>query len=71
VGVSRVSELPGALVDALVVLKSGDISHVIESELGYHLIKRLDVPTDSPYSAGEIVIMHRELAGSLPFSNSP
>ena len=60
-GVRRALSVPSTIVDALGVLKEGQVSHVIETEFGYYVVQRLKVPPDQTYSSDEIVIQHRDL----------
>jgi hypothetical protein len=58
-GVLRPAFVTSTVVDALRVLHDGEISHVIESDFGYHVVQRLKVRPDETFSADEIVVQHR------------
>jgi hypothetical protein len=51
------------LVDAFAALRVGEISHVVETDQGFHIVQRRAVPKDLPVSLSHIVIKHREANG--------
>jgi hypothetical protein len=48
--------LPAAMVDAIGNLRVGQVSRVIETSLGYHIVKRLAVEPEQKVSGREIVV---------------
>jgi hypothetical protein len=64
-GTINATSLPMTVLDAFSVLKVGQISHVIESEFGFHIVQRLAVPTEQHVAARRILIQYRELPASL------
>jgi len=50
--------LPNALVDALGNLEVGAASRVVESRLGYHIVKRFAVEPNETFDASQIVIAY-------------
>jgi parvulin-like peptidyl-prolyl isomerase len=55
-GVVSPPELPDAIADALYSIDEGQISHIVESEAGFNIVKRLALPPDDAVSASEIFI---------------
>lgn len=55
--------LPGPLVDALGNVAVGEISRVVETSLGFHLVRRQRVPPEQSVAAEEIVLGYD---GALP-----
>ena len=64
-GVVAATNLPPSLVDALAALKDNQISRVVESEQGFHIVKRLPVPALQRVEGRRIVISHRDVATML------
>lgn len=62
-GVRRAVSLPGAMVDALSEVKPGEVSRVVESDAGFHILMRHDVPKNELLSAREIIIKGGEATG--------
>lgn len=51
------------LADALGHIEPGEISRVVESEVGFHILERLAPPQDQPLSFAHIVIKHAQANG--------
>ncbi len=60
-GVFRALSVPPSFIDALGNISEGEVSRVVESELGYHIIKRLPVPKEQSISGAQILIDYRGL----------
>lgn len=58
VEVIAASILPGPTVDALGNLREGEVSSVIDTSLGYQVVRRLSVRADQRVSGSQILIMH-------------
>ena len=58
-GCLRASSLPETFIDALATLRTGEISRVVVSSLGYHLIRRLEVPRNEALGGREILVTYR------------
>lgn len=54
----RASQLPSAFLDALAVLKPGEVSEVIHSSLGYHIVRREPRPPAQPLAGQRIVVQY-------------
>jgi peptidyl-prolyl cis-trans isomerase NIMA-interacting 1 len=63
IGTFPAGRLPPELVDALGHLRPSEISHVVESSAGFHLIRRLAAPPATPLSFAHIVIKHDAAMG--------
>jgi hypothetical protein len=61
-GIARASTISAPIIDALAALKYDGISHVIEDEDGFHVIKRLKVAENAAVAADELVVLHDELS---------
>jgi parvulin-like peptidyl-prolyl isomerase len=51
------------IADALGYLKPGEISRIVETATGFHILRRLPVAEDRPLSLSHIVIKHEEASG--------
>ena len=60
----RASELPPEFLDALAVLKPGEVSRVVRSAFGYHVILRRQVPAPGQVSGKRIVVRYAGTGGS-------
>jgi len=49
-------QLPPQFLDGLAVMKPGEVSRIIETPFGYHILKRGAVPPDVPVSGRRFVI---------------
>lgn len=58
IGAVFAPNLPGEFVDALGNLKPGEVSRVVETVLGFHIIRRLTVDRPQVMAASTIVIGH-------------
>jgi PPIC-type PPIASE domain len=56
IGTFRAARVPPEIVDALGHLKPNEISHVVETSAGFHLIRRLAPPPNEARSFAHIVI---------------
>jgi hypothetical protein len=66
-GTMFVSSLPQPITDALGHLRTGDISHPVRTALGYHVVRRLDVPAVKRLSGSEIVISYAGMPAATRF----
>lgn len=64
-GGQRLTQLPAQYVDALVELDVGQVSQVIETELGFHIIRRLPLPPDEQLSGRRVVVRYAGTAGGI------
>jgi parvulin-like peptidyl-prolyl isomerase len=62
----RASQLPAEYRDALAQLRPGQVSRVIRSQFGYHVILRRPVPRDATVAGKRIVIRYRGTFGGPP-----
>jgi PPIC-type PPIASE domain len=60
IGTVYAMQLPKAVVDALGNLKVGEVSRVVQTDLGYHVIRRLTVAPEQTVAGAEIQIHHRD-----------
>lgn len=60
-GIVAATGLPATMLDALAVLKIGEISRVVESEFGFHIVKRLQPAPERRITARHIRIAHDEV----------
>jgi hypothetical protein len=51
------------IADALGYLKPGEISRIVETATGFHILRRLPVAEDRPLSLSHIVIKHEQTGG--------
>jgi len=56
-------EMSLELVDAFAAVRIGEVSRVIETPQGFHIIKRALVPEDKPLSLSHIVVKHDAASG--------
>ncbi len=54
----KATQLPESFVDALSTMKPGEVSKVVESEYGYHVLKRRPVPAPQQVAGSHIVIAY-------------
>jgi hypothetical protein len=47
------------MLDALQDLKPGEVSRVVETDLGFHVVRRLELPRDQSVQGQEIVVSYR------------
>jgi hypothetical protein len=59
-GILAGDTIPPALLDALATLKPGEVSRAIESEVGFHVIRRLAVPPEQTLAAQRIVVAWKD-----------
>jgi hypothetical protein len=64
------SQLPAAYLDALAVLKPGESSRVVETQLGFHVVKRRQPPPDAVVSGKRLVIRYKDTIGPGPSQRS-
>src|SRR6201999_3600440 len=62
-GVTAATQLPEEIVDALDQLRAGDVSRVVETDWGFHVIKRLAVPPETWVAGRAIVVKYRGASG--------
>jgi parvulin-like peptidyl-prolyl isomerase len=65
----KATQLPGVFVDALARLRPGSVSGVVESDFGYHILKRRPVP-DQQMVAGQRIIIGYDQVLRLPSQQS-
>ncbi len=63
IGVVNPPSLPDELVDALLAIGEGEISRVVESPLGYHIVRRDPLPPEERISARQVLILYRGAEG--------
>jgi hypothetical protein len=68
-GGQRASSLPLIFIDALTVMHSGEVSRVIETSLGYHILMRRSPPPEEDVEGRHIVIRYAGTSSSI--DNSP
>jgi hypothetical protein len=54
----KATQLPDSFLDALATLKPGEVSNVVESEYGYHVLKRRRLPAAEQVAGSRIVIAY-------------
>jgi hypothetical protein len=59
-GTWRASLIAGPMVDALAAIKPNEISRVFESPLGFHIVKRLEVPANEAVKGREILVTYAD-----------
>ncbi|HKP63430.1 MAG TPA: peptidylprolyl isomerase [Polyangiales bacterium] len=62
-GAFRAVSVMQPIADALGYLEVGEISRVVETEVGFHILKRLPMPQDERFSFSRIVIKHEQSNG--------
>jgi hypothetical protein len=69
----KATQVPDAFLDALTTMKPGEVSKVIESEFGYHVLKRRPVPALEQVVGSRIVIAYEaslRMPGQQPVKRS-
>jgi len=65
IGVCRADQLLDPFLDALARLEIGEISHVVETPLGYHVLRRLAVEPPQALGVSHVVIKYERSAGRM------
>lgn len=65
------ADLPPTFLDALNIMQPGEISRVVETALGFHILQRRPTPPESKIAARRIVVSHRSAAVILQRRNVP
>jgi parvulin-like peptidyl-prolyl isomerase len=63
-GTWSVALMPPPFIDALATMKPGEVSRIIETEMGLHILMLRDTPKAQTIAASEIVIAYESTSGS-------
>jgi peptidyl-prolyl cis-trans isomerase NIMA-interacting 1 len=69
-GGERATQLPAAYLDALAVLSPGQVSQVIETAWGYHVLLRRPPPADAEVAGRHIVVRYKGAFGGEPIERT-